>query len=50
MKIRSHNKNRNHFELVFVFGLPILLLQPTNLPVPEMSLPEVDTYIDSMTW
>ena len=49
MKTGSHNRNKNHFEF-FTFGLSGPCLPAATAPGPEVSLPEVDTYIDSMTW
>ena len=48
MKIGSHNRNIKHSEL-FPFRLSSPHLPSATLPGLEVSLPEADTYIDSMT-
>lgn len=47
MKTGSRNRNRKHFEL-FPFRLSSPHLPSATLPGLEVSLPEADTYIDSM--
>lgn len=47
MKTGSRNRNRKHFEL-FPFRLSSPHLPSATLLGLEVSLPEADTYIDSM--